>query len=247
MFTILLVAGPPFDSPMWGDVQRRLETHGLKTRCWTVLNSATGNFEDEADMLAAEIEGSDESLILLAHGTALSLVVAAAQKHPPAGIVLTNGAIGDSDLFGRGLRMLARAPGPLTSALFSDKVALPFLASSVGLRRAVVNPYVMDHDTTVAVCGPILSHPERRTKMRNFFKTNEMKGWNPNNPPVKTLLCWGDSDPLTSRSYSIFMKTKPDKVEVSTILGGRFLHPIERPWEVADRVSLWTQKLVATT
>jgi hypothetical protein len=232
---------------MWGEVQRRLETHGLNTRCWSVLNSATGNLEDEAALLAAEIEGADESLILLAHGTALPLVIAAARKSPPAGIVLTNGALGDTDLLGRGLRLLSRAPGPLTSALFSAKIALPFLASSVGLRRAVVNPYVMDHDTTVAVCGPILSHPERRMKMRNFFKTSETSDWNPSNPPVKTLVCWGDSDPLTSRSYSTLIKSKPDDVDVSVVPGGRFLHPIERPWELADRVSVWTKKMVTTT
>jgi hypothetical protein len=247
MFTILLVPGPPFDTPMWGEVQRRLETHNLKARCWTMLNSATGSFEDETALLAAEIERSDESLILLAHGTALPLVIAAARIHPPAAIVLTNGTISDADIFGRGLRMLSRAPGPLASALFSGTIALPFLASSLGLRRAVVNPYVMDHDTTVAVCGPILSNSERRTKMLNFFKTSKKSDCSLGNPPAKTLLCWGDSDPITSRSYSSFMESKSEQVDVSPVPGGRFLHPIERPWELADRVSAWAQKMVTTT
>lgn len=247
MFTILLVAGPPFDTPMWIEVQRRLEAHGLKTRCWSVLDSATGNFDDEAALLANEIDRSDESIILLAHGTALPLVIAAARQNPPAGIVLTNGTMSESDIFARGLRMLSRAPAPLSTVLFSEKIALPLLASSVGLRRTVVNPYVMDHDTTVAVCGPILSHPERRIKMQTFFKTSEKRDWNLSDIPAKTLLCWGDSDPLTRRYYDVFMKSKPSDVDVSPVPGGRFLHPIERPWELADRVSTWTQKMVTTT
>lgn len=247
MFTVLLVPGPPFDTPMWKDVQDRLETHGLKTRCWSVLNSPTGNFEDETTLLSNEIRGTKEAIILLAHGTALPLAIAAAQKSPPAGIVLTNGTISDTEMFGRGLRMLSRAPIPLSSALFSKHIGLNFLASSAGLRRAVVNPYVMDHDTTVAVCGPILSHPERRNKMKNFFKTSKTSGLALQTPPAKTLLCWGDSDPITSGSYSLFVKSMPDNIDVSPVPGGRFLHPIERPWELADRVSAWTEKMLTTT
>ena len=143
--------------------------------------------------------------------------------------------------------MLSRAPGPLSSALFSEHIGLNFLASSAGLRRAVVNPYVMDHDTTVAVCGPILSNPERRNKMKNFFKTSKTTGLDLHSPTVKTLLCWGDSDPITSGSYSLFIKNKPDNLDISPVPGGRFLHPIERPWELADRVSAWTEKMATTT
>jgi len=92
-----------------------------------------------------------------------------------------------------------------------------------------------------------LSNPERRNKMKNFFKTSKTTDLSLHSPPAKTLLCWGDSDPITSGSYKLFLKTKTDNVDVSPVPGGRFLHPIERPWELADRVSAWTQKIATTT
>ena len=104
------------------------------------------------------------------------------------------------------------------------------MASSVGFRRAVVNPYVMDKETVDRLSESFLSSPESRSLTAAWLKG--LSGLLPVELPVdkKVVALWGDSDPL----YPVESLPQSGSMELLPIPGGRFMHPQERPWEMAD-------------
>ena len=247
MLSFWFIAGPPFDSPMWVDVLRRMRTRGIDAQSWDTLTEGTGTIKDETDRLVSAINQATEDVVLIGHGTALPLVMAAAETTNIAGLVLSNGPLGQPDALSRGLSRIARLPRPLARALFSPNISLPLLASSLGLRRTVVNPYVMDRDTTVAICGPILKSSDRLGRALRYFETLSSAPIIDPSHHTKTLLCWGDSDPITSRNYERFIENMPDSTSSIPVEGGRYLHPVERPWALADTVLDWAATHLTTT
>ena len=235
MLTVILVSGPPFDTALWTQVAKRFEHHGAQARCWPMFHGSSGEFDAEVGRLATFLSNLDGPTVLVGHGLANPLVTAAAHSAPLAGLVVSNGPLTGPDRLTRATKLIARAP---------DALALPFLRSSLGLRRMVVNPYVMDHDTTVAVCGPILANSDRRSQMRQFV--NSLR-WMPPPEGVNTLVCQGDSDPLSCCINNPFSEKFPTMTTINSVPGGRPLHPIERPWEIADRVTEWGQQFVTAT
>jgi hypothetical protein len=111
----------------------------------------------------------------------------------------------------------------------------------------VVNPYVMDRDTTVAICGPILKNSDRLGRALRYLETLSSAPILSPSHPTKTLLCWGDSDPITVRNYELFTENMADSISSTPIEGGRYLHPVERPWALADTVLDWAATHLTTT
>ena len=232
---------------MWTDVLRRMRTRGINAQSWDTLTEGTGSIKDETDRLVSAINQAAEDVVLIGHGTSLPLVLATAEATNIAGLVLSNGPLGQPDALSRGLSRIARLPRPLARALFSAPLSLPFLASSLGLRRTVVNPYVMDRDTTVAICGPILKNSDRLGRALRYFETLSSAPTLSPSGHTKTLLCWGDSDPITSRNYEEFMENMATSITNTPIEGGRYFHPVERPWALADTVVDWAATHLTTT
>lgn len=235
MLNAILVSGPPFDAPLWTHVVSRLNDHGIRANAWPMFRGESGTFSEECRTLAEFIENLDGRTILVSHGLANPLAMAVSNTVDLAGLVLSNGPLSGPDRFTKAVRLLLRAPGA---------VSLPFLTSSLGLRRMVVNPYVMDRDTTVAVCAPILTEPGRRARMQEFLQTVE---WNPPKQSLPTLLCQGDSDLLSCQKQTSFIESNGALLTVDPVPGGRPLHPLERPWELADRLFAWSQKIPTAT
>lgn len=247
MTSFWFIAGPPFDTPMWAEVVRRMQDHGQDTHCWPTLTEGTGSLQSEIVRLVTAINASKTPIVLIGHGTALPLVIAAAQQTDVSGIVLSNGPLGEQDLLSAGLSRMAHLPKVIAQRLLSPSVALPLLASSVGLRRTVVNPYVMDRDTTVAICEPILSDSARRARVQTYLTSLNKDALQAPSRETPALLCWGDSDALSSRIYNEFLKNCPQNITVDPVQGGRFFHPVERPWELADKVVNWAATQQTTT
>jgi len=235
MFNVILVSGPPFDAPLWTHVVSRLNDHGVQAKTWPLFRGDSGNFSEECRKLAECIESLSGHTILVSHGLANPLAMTVSHRVDLAGLVLSNGPLTGPDRFTRAVSLLLRAPGA---------IGLPFLTSSLGLRRMVVNPYVMDRDTTVAVCGPVLTEPGRRARMQKFLQTVE---WNPPKKALPTLLCQGDSDILSCYKKTAFIESIGEYLTVDPVPGGRPLHPLERPWELADRLFAWSEKLPTAT
>ena len=230
MTTIICVSGPPFHSTMWSQVEKRLEANGLTTESWSLFGTDTGNFQTELSALVARLDDVMEPVVLVGHGLANPLVIAATVAENVSGIVLSNGPLSHPGRWTSIVNWVGRTPVHLTMA---------WLRSSAGLRRLVVNPYVMDRDTTVAVCGPIIEDKHRRRCMRQYLASIE---WSAPKPGTKVLLCRGDSDPLTCRNNEFFINSFDGDVTQDPVPGGRMLHPLERPWELADRVADWAAK-----
>ena len=247
MISFLFVTGPPFDTPLWDFVVERTRGLGFSAHAIEMLSNGDGSVEVEVNRLAEQILASNDPVVLVAHGTAIPAAIAATRKVQPAGLVLSNGPIIRADRFTRLLIRWAKLPSVVTQSVLSPRRTIQLLASSVGLRRMVVNPYVMDRDTTVAVCGPIIESKTRFPRMRNYlidlsnFKHDGLP------PYLPTLLCYGDSDPLSIRNIDSFLAENQANIQVNAVPGGRYLHPIERPWELADRCVEWVKNSITTT
>ncbi|MGB0638891.1 MAG: hypothetical protein ACPGTU_06145 [Myxococcota bacterium] len=212
-----------------------------------LLSDGDGSIQSESRRIANYIEKSAEPVILVAQGSALPAVMAAATLTKPAGIVLTNGVLGRIDPMTRALCGAAQMPHLVFDQMSSPQFVLRWLRSSAGLRRTVVNPYVMDHDTTVAICGPTFKDKAKRKRLQRYLKDLLVEAKKDPEFPVKTLLCWGDKDPLNSVGNYPFSLSDTDLVTKDVIPGGKYLHPVERPWEIADRIQTWAANNLTTT
>ena len=239
------IAGPPFAGTMWADVLDRMANNGLNARCWDMLEAGSGSLNAETKRLVADIEAADDDIVLVGHGAALPLLNAVNSQTDLAGLVFSNGPLGQYDLITKGLTTFAALPMAMIG--FSSRLAVPFLASSAGLRRTVVNPYVMDHDMTVAICKPILGDRTQRARALCYLKSLPKHPVPPNTTPTPTLLCWGDADPLSAGTYASFKPAVSYHITKTPVEGGQYFYPIERPWAMADTISSWASKHQTTT
>ena len=212
MLSIWFIAGPPFDATLWSHTATRLQSLGLNTKCHALLRHGAGDLASEAQCLATAIEDSEDDVVLVGHGTALPLALEVAQTVSLKGLVLTNGPIDHPDRFTQSLCGLAKLPYPFANVLFHPSISIRVLASSLGLRRTVVNPYVMEHDTVVAICGPILADPEIRQRAQTYLRSIDLSQKYTGQTSTPTLICWGDSDWVTSRNYSILSQKNDPKI-----------------------------------
>lgn len=226
-----LLAGPPFvGEPMWEAVIRRWGAERVRVVDVLALGP---EIEGASQALANEMRG--RSVLLIAHGTALPIAWRAARDGNAAGLVLTNGPLTRLDPLARAAAAVARvAPWSL-----HPRVAIPALASSLALRRLVVNPYVMDRDTVVALLGGSLSTPEGRALVQKFLRSlagsfDRQAGFD-----GPTLCVWGDGDVLHPAGIADEARRWFPRLRHVAVPGGRLFHPVERPWSLADAVDDW--------
>ena len=226
-----LLAGPPFGGePMWEAVIRRWGSSRVRVVDVLALGP---EIEAAAHALANEMRG--RSVLLIAHGTALPVAWRAARDGSAAGLVLTNGPLTRLDPLARAAAAVARvAPWSL-----HPRVAIPALASSLAMRRLVVNPYVMDRDTVVALLGGSLSTPERRALVQKFLRSLAGSYDRQAAFDGPTLCVWGDADVLPPAAIADVARRWFPRLRHVAVPGGRLFHPVERPWSLADAVDDW--------
>ncbi len=237
MSTLCLVAGPPASAGLWSHVVDRLQYRGLSARAVELFDPAPDDatVEGRARFLVASTRPED---VLVAHGTAVPVVLAATEIRSPRALVLTNGALGALDPFTHSLCRAARLPGFVRTTL-QPELWNRWLASSAGLRRTVVNPYVMDRDTVVALTQPYLATLEHRRAVARFFAQLPASVGEPVATACPTLLLWGDEDPLYPAHIADTARQWMPQAAVQMIPGGQHHHPVERPWAMADAVADW--------
>ena len=230
---VLFLAGPPFGPALFDDVLRRF---GRGTAASVLAHGPT--WQQAGERLAT----LSPPRVLFAHGLAVPAAIEAGRRGGPSAIVLSNGPIGRIDPFSAAFSKIAHTPA---SALLRSVVLRPglwsaWLRSSVGLRRAVANPYVMDRDTVAALCRAEVEDAGRRDQVIAW-----LRGLNtlPSIRDVRcpTLLLWGDGDALYPASEAALGEAQIPGANYVAIPGAQFVHPVERPWEVADRLDHWLQ------
>ena len=215
---ILLLAGPPFGPALFRGVEARLRALAPGVR----VEAAAVPFGQRAPFLP-DLSGA----LVLAHG----LAVPAALRANAAALIVSDGPISRLDLVTRAL--LSAGPAPPT--LLRPGPWTAWLRSSAGLRRAVANPYAMDRDTVAALCGPPVASAEGRRRVAAYLH------WLPSTLPVVVAACpawavWGDEDALYPTSEADIFDALHGGGRVAWLPGGRFAHPEELPWALADQV-----------
>lgn len=233
---MLLVAGPPAGAPLFRAVVARLGQGEAKD----VTDNAhvDHGWMERGAVLAEQVAA--RPTVLVAHGLAVPAAVAAALASPPETLVLSNGPLTRLDPFTAALARVAAAPGGvpvLAETLLRPSVWLRWLASSAGLRRAVVNPYVMDRDTVATVCGGLVADAPGRRAVASYLRSLA-RGL----PDARALRCpvwlvWGNDDALYPASEATWLESGLPGCTHRAVPGGRFLHPEERPWELADSLA----------
>ena len=237
---ILWLAGPPFSPDLLTAAADR-----AGGRVVPLLDPEGRNDVQAVAARLLERLRADHRVIVVAHGLAVraARLLAGSSEAVASGlcgVVLSNGPITRLDPVTAALIGL----GPLLRTVLSPRVILPWLRSSLGLRRAVRNPYVMDHDTVAAICGPLFADRGARRAVADYLcSLNPL----PPSPPaqVPLWLVWGDDDPLYPLAEADSIDAIVGGGRVRTIPGGRFGHPEERPWALADHVSEAVESLNA--
>jgi pimeloyl-ACP methyl ester carboxylesterase len=227
---LYLLAGPPFGPRFWDGVSTRMDSQGVECEALDPFSQA-GRFEDLVRLVGASVGGQGCGLV--AHGSALPIALEVAGRQELDLLVLTNGPISSPDPF---LAGLARMPGAMRRVLLRPPWSTRFFRSSAGMRRMVVNPYVMDYDTIVTVCEPLQSQTRTRANYSAYISLfRDLPS------PVKSkaglnLIVWGDADALYPTTEAEAALNNLDNSLRVDIPGGKHLHPIERPWALADKI-----------
>ena len=238
--SLLLLAAPPVSAALWPPVQARLSTLGFSSEALELFTPAPEVVT--IDALAAQVATAAarraEPVIIVGHGTATPIAWRAAQ-HGAAGLVLSNGPVGELPPLTRAMLSAFPPPQIMSRTLLSPRVWQRWLRSSVGLRRLVNNPYVMDRDTVVTVSKDYLSTSAHRLAVAHFFRELLLLPSAPPSLDLPSLLLWGNHDVLFPASITDEARLYLSTCEHRQVAGGRYLHPAERPWEMADAIAGW--------
>jgi len=224
---INLLAGPPFGPRLYDGVCQRLEQCGLNS-CTIDPFSECDNTDEMIRWMEQRIKPGDA---LVAHGTAVPLAVAVTQNKQIETLFLSNGPIKKPDPI---LNLYGKTPVSLRKALLNPFCSIPALKSSAGLRRLVVNPYVMDRDTIVRVCEPLIKSKNHRRRYAEYI--GKIDRMTPLAQPGANKICliWGDSDLLYPTHHASSVLSGWKNTIAVEIEGAKHLHPIESPWAMAD-------------
>lgn len=230
---IWLLAGPPFSAAQYRPTAKRLAEvrPGLAVEV-VAVSPLGGSWSESASALEGQIQPGD---IVFAHGLAVPVACAVAAKRSLGGLILSNGPLRRVDKATAVVIRLGAMPG-VGLLPFLRWPWLAWLRSSVGLRRAVNNPYAMDRDTVAAVCGELVSSSAGSMALRRWLCSLRTPWPDPAGLPGPLRLLWGDNDAL----YPLADADEIDAVRggggVWVQEGGRFAWPEEMPWALADVV-----------
>lgn len=222
---VLLVTGPPVGAAIFREVQRRLAPR--RSLALELLTDEPAGIRDLAARLDAAVREIDAAAVA-AHGLAVPVAM---RLETEALVVISNGPIQALDPVTAGL---AAIPGRALASLLRPALFRRWLSSSAGLRRAVVNPYVMDRDTVAMLSEVSLGSAARRRATAAWIADLPRALSEPAPRPRRLAAIWGDADFIYPIQQLEFLG---DGQQIESIPGARLLHPEERPWALADALA----------
>jgi pimeloyl-ACP methyl ester carboxylesterase len=158
--------------------------------------------------------------------------------------LVTNGPISRLD---RVSGALARLPeGVLADAVLRPRLVERWLSSSAGLRRTVANPYVMDRDIVVMLTQAMTETADARRSTAQWLRSAAAVLPITESRTRVISALWGDDDVLYPLGDARRALAALGCSEVTTVSGARHHHPEERPWELADAVTVMLESLTTT-
>jgi len=222
---IHLISSPPFGDDFWRGVQNRLAYHGHDVQIHSPIEHAA-SIREACIFLKNHVQPQD---VLVAHGLGVPLALQYASENPINHAILSNGPIENLDPISASF---AKLPSLLQKIYLHPTICFRYFQSSLGMRRAVVNPYVMDKEMVASACAP-LTKGQTRSHMIQYLK--EISSFSPPASIQSSILAiWGDHDLLYPISISMEIQNRYPQTTRLDIEGGKLLHPIERPWAMAD-------------
>ena len=235
---LVALSGPPVGALLFRHLARPISEAGRRLIAPELFHPPG---ESSVDALAERLAPVvPRGAVLLAHGLALPLAMAVAERVPVAGLVISNGPLEQMDPVSRAMSRLASyAPGGVERLLRPGRF-LPLIASSAALRRTVTNPYALDRDTVAMLSLPLISTAEhRRAVVQYLASIGRMRApWRV--PDVPVLLVWGVADllhPLPSDPDRLIRGAR--SIDAVSLAGARLFALEERPWEFARAILEW--------
>ena len=226
---LLFVAGPPCSGRLFREVQLRLAPR--RSVAVELLDSgAPAEVPALAERLAALARDLGAEVVI-AHGLAVPLLA----RLDVALRVITNGPVSHLDPV---TAAIVRLPAPLLSrVLLRPAVMRRWMSSSLGLRRLVLNPYVMDHDTVATLLEPLITDPGSRAATAAWIQSLPSAisvGWSGGG---EIAAIWGEDDRIYQISQVDLIKERGLLRALMVIPGGRHMHLEEQPWAFADALA----------
>ncbi|HNH46119.1 MAG TPA: alpha/beta hydrolase [Myxococcota bacterium] len=229
------LTGPPLSEAIFRAVIARIG----KGEAVPLLDSscADDGWQQRGEKLSARATAAG-GVVLFAHGLSVPAAVAAAKLGGVRLLILSNGPITRLDPVSHALSRLSGSPGArafLSRMLLHPTLWIPALASSLALRRTVVNPYVMDRDNVASLAEAGVATHAARLAVVAYLKSLRSL------PDLADLSCpvwaiWGDADVLYPASEADYLDSSVGGAHHIAIPGGQHYHPEERPWELAGAV-----------
>jgi pimeloyl-ACP methyl ester carboxylesterase len=226
---ILLVGGPPASAELFRTVQARLRPR--RTGAIDIgLEPTIGQLAELADRLAAACVEWEASA-LVAHGMAVPIAWQLPGIAVPR-LILSNGPV---QALHPAIRVLARLPEAVwKKGLLRPDFASRWLASSLALRRAVVNPYVMEREAVDRLVQDLISSESSRANTAKWVRGLGALLPLHSGRRGQVDAIWGDRDPFHPIAQIEALLQHFPGSRLERIPGGQWLHPEERPWAMAD-------------
>lgn len=228
---VWFIAGPPVEHGLFAEVRRRL---GFGVEVPLLDADAPGGWRERAEALSARVARAPRPVVAVAHGLALPAVFGARGFDA---VLVMDGPVTRLDPVSAALARLAATSPRLLANLARPGPWIGWLASSAGLRRAVVNPYAMDRDTVGALAMSRVETAAGRNALVRYLASLVGDLPDPASCGVPVGACWGDADALYPASEMDFLAARLPGCFVRVVPGGRLMHPVEQPWAVADVVA----------
>lgn len=239
---IVAIAGPPTSSLLFRHLAAPLGAAGYALSLPEPFDPAPVGRADVASLAERLAPVVPDGATLVVHGLALPLGFELLRRTKAVGLVVLDGPLDGLDPVSRTLAGAAAAAPRLVRALLHPAIAVPWLASSLALRRTVVNPYAMDRDIVAMLAAPIVATPERRRAVADYLRSIRRIGPPWSGAGKRVLALWSSSDLLYPLPVDMSRSVVDAEVSAISLAGARFLSVEERPWEVARSVIRWVRE-----
>lgn len=240
--TVVAIAGPPTSSLLFRHLAAPLRQEGVALTLAEPFDPAPSGRADLQGLVERLAPVVPDGATVLVHGLALPIGFELLRRTGAAGLVVLDGPLERLDPVSAAAARSCRVAPALMQTLLRPAIAVPLLASSLGLRRAVVNPYAMDRDIVAMLTAPLIATRARRAAVVEYLGSISRIG-----PPwsvggKRVLALWSSSDLLYPLPHDMSRLVADGELSAISMAGARFLSVEEQPWAVAASVVRWVRE-----